>query len=98
MLGTLILGLPKQTTGACVVLQVGVSQTSDLAQEMLPYNTRRLTPGAPRALGGVFTVKKAELKNMLKSPLRKKPLICLPSGLLSCNIYAFNNNMDQYKV
>lgn len=46
---------------------------SDLAEEMLPYNTRRLSPKAPGTRGGVFTVKKAELENILKSPLRKKP-------------------------
>lgn len=42
-----------------------------LAEEMLPYNANLLTPKAPGSLGGVFTVKNAEMENILKSPLMK---------------------------
>ena len=69
-----------------------------LAEEMLPYNTDLLTPKAPGNLGGVFMVKDAELENILKSPLMKKSLKCLPSYSFICLISAFNKSMDQYQV
>lgn len=97
---TVISELPKQTTGACVILQVGAAQISDFGREekRLPYHTDLLTPKALGNLGGVFMLKDAELENILKSPLMKNSLKCLPSYLFVCLISAFNNSMDQYQV
>lgn len=69
-----------------------------LAEKRLPYHTDLLTPKAPGNLGGVFMLKDAKMENILKSPLMKKSLKCLPSYLFFCLMSAFNNSMDQYQL